>query len=137
MKKLNVILVYNESGDKILMCKRAKNPYIGKFNLVGGKVEPGEEELHAAYRELNEETGITKDDINLSHLMNFQYNLQDFELEVYMGKLNKEVKLVEEVNKLEWIDKNDNFFNTEKFAGDGNIGHMLILAEQNKDKLVF
>lgn len=135
MKKLNVILVYNESGDKILMCKRVKNPYIGKFNLVGGKVEPGEEELHAAYRELQEETGITKEDINLSPLMNFQYKIPDYELEVYMGKLNKEVKLVEELNKLEWIDKSENFFNTDKFAGDGNIGHMLLLAEQNKENL--
>lgn len=137
MKKLNVVLVYNENEDKILMCKRAKNPYIGKLNLVGGKVEQGEEELTAAYRELNEETGITKNDISLTHLMNFQYNLQDFELEVYMGKLNKDVKLVKEVNDLYWIDKSENFFDADKFAGDGNIGHMVRLAEQNKDKLVF
>ena len=39
MKKLNVILVYNKLRDKILMCKREKEPYKGKFNLVGGKVE--------------------------------------------------------------------------------------------------
>ena len=64
MKKLNLILVYNESGDKILMCKRAKEPFKGKFNLVGGKVENGEEELVAAYRELQEETGITNCDIS-------------------------------------------------------------------------
>lgn len=137
MKKLNVVLVYNENEDKILMCKRAKNPYIGKLNLVGGKVEQGEEELTAAYRELNEETGITKNDISLTHLMNFQYNLQDFELEVYMGKLNKKVKLVKEVNELYWVDKSENFFDDDRFAGDGNIGHMVRLAEQNKDKLVF
>lgn len=134
MKKLNVVLVYNENEDKILMCKRAKNPYIGKLNLVGGKVEQGEEELTAAYRELSEETGITKNDISLTHLMNFQYNLQDFELEVYMGKLNKDVNLIKEVNELYWIDKNENFFDAEKFAGDGNIGHMVRLAEQNKDR---
>ena len=42
LKKLNVILVYNKSEDKILMCKRAKEPYKGKYNLVGGKVEPNE-----------------------------------------------------------------------------------------------
>ena len=68
MKKLNVILVYNKEEDKILMCKREKEPYKGKFNLVGGKVEQGEKELDAAYRELQEETGITKQDINLKHL---------------------------------------------------------------------
>ena len=60
MKKVNVILVYNKQQDKILMCKREKEPYKGKFNLVGGKVEENEDELIAAYRELQEETGITK-----------------------------------------------------------------------------
>ena len=37
MKKLNVILVYNEDKSKILMCKREKMPYQGLYNLVGGK----------------------------------------------------------------------------------------------------
>ena len=100
MKKLNVILVYNKDNDKILMCKREKEPYKGKFNLVGGKVEPNEDELSGAYRELQEETGITKNDIILTHIMNFQYKMSDIELEVYAGKLNRDVKLVEELNKL-------------------------------------
>ena len=100
MKKLNVILVYNKDNDKILMCKREKEPYKGKFNLVGGKVEPNEDELVGAYRELQEDTGITKNDIILTHIMNFQYKMSDIELEVYAGKLNRDVKLVEELNKL-------------------------------------
>lgn len=135
MKKLNVILVYNKEEDKILMCKREKEPYKGKFNLVGGKVEQGEDELHAAYRELQEETGITKEDIKLTNLMNFEYKMQDMELELYVGKLNKEKKLVEEINKLYWIDKKDNFFDVEKYAGEGNIGHMMRQVELYKDKL--
>ena len=134
MKKFNVILVYNKE-DKILMCKRVKEPYIGKLNLVGGKVEPNEEELHAAYRELQEETGITANDITLTHMMNFQYKMSDIELEFYMGKLNKNVNLVEEVNHLYWIDKNENFFDMNQFAGEGNIGHMLQQAELYKKQL--
>ena len=135
MKKLNVILVYNKEEDKILMCKREKEPYKGKFNLVGGKVELDEDELHAAYRELREETGITDNNITLSHIMNFQYKMSDMELEVYAGKLNKDVELVEEVNKLYWMDKKENFFDLDKFAGEGNIGHMLQQAEIYKSKL--
>lgn len=135
MKKLNVILVYNKEKDKILMCKREKEPYKGKLNLVGGKVEHNEDELHAAYRELQEETGVTNNDITLTHVMNFQYMMSDIELEVYTGKLNKNVKLVEEVNKLYWIGKDENFFDTDKFAGEGNIGHMIKQAEIYKDKL--
>lgn len=135
MKKLNVILVFNKDENKILMCKREKEPYKGKFNLVGGKVEKDEDELHAAYRELQEETGITNKDIKLTHIMNFQYEMSDMELEVYTGKLNKDVKLIEEVNKLFWIDKKENFFDINKFAGEGNIGLMIQQAEFYKDKL--
>lgn len=70
MKKLNVILVYSNEENKILMCKREKEPYKGKLNLVGGKVE-----------------------------------------------------------------QNENFFDVDKYAGDGNIGHMIRQVEINKNKL--
>ena len=136
MKKLNVIIVFNKEEDKILMCRRTKEPYKGKLNLVGGKVEKDEDELQAAYRELEEETAITRDDIKLINVMNFEYKLQDMELEVYAGKLNKEVNLVEEINKLLWVDKNDNFFDIDKYAGEGNIGHMLRQVEIYKDEIL-
>ena len=118
MKKLNVIIVYDKDERKILMCKREKEPYKGMFNLVGGKVEENEDELHAAYRELEEETGITSKDIRLVNVMNFEYKMSDMELELYAGKLNKDVEVIEEVNKLYWLDKSENFFDLEKFAGE-------------------
>lgn len=136
MKKVNVIIVYNESLDKILMCYRKKNPYKGKYNLVGGKVEENEEIEDAAYRELEEETGITKKDIQLVHLMDFVYYKTDLELEVFFGMLSQEVELIEEVNRLLWVDKNENFFDEEKYAGEGNIGHMVIHADLYKEKLL-
>ena len=84
---------------------------------------------------MQEETGITANDITLTHMMNFQYKMSDIELEFYMGKLNKNVNLVEEVNHLYWIDKNENFFDMNQFAGEGNIGHMLQQAELYKKQL--
>ena len=135
MKKLNVILVYNKDESKILMCKRAKEPYKEKYNLVGGKVEENETKLKAAYRELKEETGISNKDIVLTHIMDFKYSMQNMELEVFAGKLNKDVELVEEVNKLYWIDKNNNFFDTNIYAGEGNIWHMVKRAEMYINKL--
>lgn len=42
--------------------------------------------------------------------MNLSYIKWDKELEVYYGVLNKDVTLIEEVNKLEWVPINDNFF---------------------------
>ena len=57
--------------------------------------------------------------------MNLTYTKWDKELEVYYGILKNEVELIEEVNRLEWVSINDNFFDMSKYAGEGNIGHMI------------
>lgn len=132
--KLNISVVYNANKDKILMCFRSKNPYKGLYNFVGGKLEEGEDMLEGAYRELLEETGISKNDIILIPLMDLFYHTIDVELNVYVGSLNKEVDLVEEVNSLCWIDANENFFDMKRFAGEGNIGHIIETINLNKDK---
>ena len=125
MKKYNVIVVFNKELNKTLMCKRTKEPYKGMFNLVGGKIEKENDSLNEAYRELREETNINNDDISLVHFMNIEYITLDKSIEVYYGVLNKDVHIIEEVNKLEWTDINDNFFDMNKYAGEGNIGHII------------
>lgn len=107
------------------MCKRTKEPYMGMYNLVGDKIEKENDGLNEAYRELVEETNITKDDIELTYFMNLTYVKWDKELEVYYGVLNKDVELIEEVNKLEWVDINENFFDITRYAGEGNIDHII------------
>lgn len=134
MKRYNVIVVYDRSEEKLLMCRRAKDPYKGMLNFVGGKVEPDEAEDDSAYRELFEETGISRDDIVLSRVMDFKYYMAGMELQVYSGKLMKETRLVEEVNKLTWIDRNENFCDMERFAGNCNIEHILQMVEYDRKK---
>ena len=125
MKKYNVIVVFDKNMQNTLMCKRAKEPYLGMYNLVGGKIEKENDGLNEAYRELFEETNIVKEDINLMHFMNIEYKPMNKLLEVYYGTLNKEVKLIEEVNKLEWVLIDEDFFNVNKYAGEGIIGHII------------
>lgn len=134
MKKMNVIVIFNKNMDKTLMCKRTKEPYKGMYNLVGGKIEKENDGLNEAYRELEEETNICRDDTELIHFMNITYVKWDKELEVYYGILNKDVELIEEVNALEWVSVEDDFFNMNKYAGEGNIGHIIeeIKIELNK-----
>ena len=121
MQGYNCIIVYEKNENDILFCKRLSDPYKGLFNLVGGKIESGEDGFDAAYRELFEETGITSDDIRLSHMMDFTYYNQD----CFVGKLEDHVILKEEKHPLVWISKEENFFDSKKFAGEGNIGHMV------------
>lgn len=125
MKKYNVIVVFDKDLNKTLMCRRTKEPYKGMLNLVGGKIDKENDGLNEAYRELREETSINCDDISLIHFMNIEYIAFCKSIEVYYGILNKDVSLVEEVNKLEWVDINDNFFDMNKYAGEGNIGHII------------
>lgn len=125
MKKMNVIVIFDKKFENILMCKRTKEPYMGMYNLVGGKIEKENDGLNEAYRELEEETNIKKIDVDLIHFMNLTYTKWDKELEVYYGILKNEVELIEEVNRLEWVSINDNFFDMSKYAGEGNIGHII------------
>ena len=127
MKKLNVTIVYDKDEKHILMCYRKKNPYKDLYNLIGGKVEENEADLKAAYRELEEETGITNKDIILSHVMTFIYPLNDIELQTYAGILNKDVKLIEEKNPLKWIPITDQLTFVNAF-GDGNCWTFLLEA---------
>jgi len=86
--EFNVIATFDSTCEHILMCKRRKNPYKSLYNLIGGKIKNGEDGLSAAYRELEEETGVSKND-------------------------------------LEWQEINQNFFDVSRFAGEGNIGHIM------------
>ena len=125
MQGYNCIIVFSTDGKKLLFCKRSKAPYEGLYNLVGGKIEYGENGYEAAYRELEEETGINQSNIQLSHMMDFTYYNQDCYVEIYAGYLNSEVVLREEAHPLVWLDQNEDFFDSGKFAGEGNIGHMV------------
>lgn len=125
MKKLNLIVVFDEKLEKGLFCIRAKDPYKGMYNFVGGKVEQNETNDEAAYRELFEETGIQKNDIELEHFMDLNYFKYESNLQVYYGILKRKVNLVEEKNKLEWLTINEQLLNDEKFAGHYNIPHII------------
>lgn len=130
MKRYNIVMLVDEKGENVLMCHRRKPPYQGLYNLVGGKAEPGEDGLHAAYRELREETGVTAADAALYHLATFSYptggaGLPAYELMAYVGRLRRQVEISGEENPLLWMPLTENFFDLHKYAGEGSIGHVV------------
>ena len=117
----NLIVVFSADREKLLMCRRLKEPYKGLSNFVGGKIEEGEDGLDAAYRELWEETAVTREQIRLTHLMDFFYALTPCRVEVYVGRLKEDVEVHGDENKLYWSDLEHDFFDMMKYAGEGNI----------------
>ena len=124
----NCIIVFNKTKDRALFCKRQKDPYKGLYNFVGGKVEPGEDSETAAYRELFEETGITRDQIRIYRLMDIRYYHQGFDLQLYVGKLDEDVPVKEETNPLLWLPLTEDFTDRNRFAGEQNIAHIMNVA---------
>ena len=132
MDNFNCIIVLSKDRNRLLFCKRMNDPYKGLFNFVGGKIEKGEDSLHAAYRELFEETGITDKDITLYPFMDYVWHFQQIRMEVYVGVLKNEVKLRNEKHPLCWLDMSQDFFDMTVFAGEGNIGHMIEILKMTQ-----
>ena len=136
MEKQNLILVFDKGMNRMLMCKRSKAPYQGLLNLAGGKVEPNEDSITAAYRELEEETTISREDIALTHLMDLTYYLHGKLLEVYIGRLKSHMSVSGSENILFWLPIQDYRTCSGWLAGDGNVEHIieytLQLIETNK-----
>lgn len=127
MKTVNLILVYNKDLSKVLMCYRTTNPYKGKYNFLGGKLDVDEDMYSGAYRELFEESGICKNDICLTHFMDYDYPIDNLKMNIFYGVLNKNLTLIPEKHPLVWMDLTEDFF-SNKFAGDGNVYHMIKIA---------
>ena len=130
MLQLNVVMLVDETGERLLMCKRQRNPYQGLYNFCGGKVKAGEDGLHAAYRELREESGVTAADVTLHHLSTFSYpsggaGLPPYELQAYVGRLRHTVTVSGDENPLEWLPMAQDFFDMTRFAGEGSVGHIV------------
>ena len=136
MQGYNLIAIFHPIEEKVLMCMRLKNPYLGLSNFVGGKIEKQEDGFDAAYRELYEETSITRDDVFLTHLMTLSYPLDPCYVEVYVGRLNKHVEIKGDENILYWSDFDHNFFDPTLYAGEGNIGHIMMHIDFDKAKLL-
>ncbi len=135
MQGYNLIVVFSPDREKMLMCRRIKEPYKGLMNFVGGKIEPGESGFDAAYRELYEETEISRRDIELVHLMDFSYPLDPCYVEVYAGQLKRETEPVGDENPLFWSGLDCDFFDMKQYAGEGNIGHIMEHVKLNADRI--
>lgn len=58
-------ILFDSTGARVAMVKKTKPAWqAGRFNCIGGKIEPGESPLEAMRREFQEETGVLIEDWN-------------------------------------------------------------------------
>jgi len=126
MKRYVVTFILNKTKDKVLLIKRKKPPYIGKYNGIGGKIEGDETIQECCIRETFEEIGIKID--NPIHLVTHIYpetigfNNRNIELNVFYDILD-EVPIEENYEgSFHWM--NIGFaedFENKELAGYANI----------------
>jgi 8-oxo-dGTP diphosphatase len=115
-------LCYVRSGNKTLMIHRIKKQndmHAGKWNGLGGKLEPGESPEECVCREVLEESGLTIVDPELRGVLTFPGFSKDedwyafvFVAGVFSGELIESPEGV-----LQWIDDSQ-LLDLELWAGD-------------------
>lgn len=93
-------------GGKVLLARRALEPYKGAYDTVGGFLIPGEDSKVGAVREVKEETGLDVEIIDLLGIYPDQYGPGgDHTINiVYVGKIvGGKQKAQDDVAALEWV----------------------------------
>lgn len=120
-------LVFNKNKDKVLMCKHKK---FNALNYIGGKVEDMEHTYNASYRELEEETGITRDDVELEFLRQESVTSKalnsTWSMYITAGILKNDVELKPEKNELLWVP----ITATETFINAYGMGNCLMFLKE-------
>ena len=81
-----VTLCFVKKGNSILMINRAKPPFMGMWNAVGGHLEENETPMQCAIREIYEEGNIKVDNAKLISISTWNY---DDEIYVYVSELDE------------------------------------------------
>src|SRR5687767_8956312 len=106
-KVTNAIVVAD--GRKILLCKRASEPSKGKWNMVGGFLEPGEHPDAGLARELKEETGLEVEKSEFIGIFMDKYPFEDLVYDTmnlaYIVNVKPGIpKAGDDAEELQWFD---------------------------------
>lgn len=93
-----------ENNGEYLFAERSKD---NKWEFVGGKVEEGETIEEAALRELEEETGLQAEVIEVNGSYPSADNPEWELVAIHMKSYNRDVQLADEHNQYDWIEPDE------------------------------
>lgn len=111
IKSCGFLIIRDDPSPSFLLMRHPN-----RWDLPKGHVDPGETNLECALRELEEETGITVDDIELDETFKFKHKYlvcsnrtgnvpKKKKLIIYLARLIRPVKLkLTEHDSFEWFD---------------------------------
>lgn len=97
-------------GDRVLLAKRAKDPFKEYWDVVGGFLEKGEHPEAALHREVKEETGL---EVEITDFLGFFMDVYGDEAYStlcigYIVKIKHgEPKAADDVSEVQWFSKDD------------------------------
>ena len=130
-----ILIFTSKNKDEILFLKRSNNlkMHKGEICFPGGSYEDNDQDLlNTAYRELKEEVGIKKSDINALTFLEDEITRTGFIIKPFVGMVNKRVKI--KIDNKEIID----YFKLpiEIFKDDKNKRYFYSVVNNNLEKKV-
>lgn len=144
IKTYVVGFIFNPSLKKVLMLYRNKMPYQYHWNGIGGRIELGEIPINAFYRELYEESGIYKNELDRVKELATITLPNGIVLATFYGVLAYEPRILEMESakgSLAWLCMYEhdllNVAN-QQLAGDGSVPYLIQFAlnlEKEREEL--
>ena len=105
-------LCYVRRGEQTLMVhrvKKAQDMHHGKWNGLGGKLEPGESPEECARREIREESGLEVNDLIWKGVLTFPgfSNEEDWYAFVFIASVEDGPLIDSPEGNLKWVDRDE------------------------------
>lgn len=90
-------------ADKVLLLLRKKSPNKGKWNGVGGHIEPGESPYRCMQREITEETSFYVDNLHFGGILTWTgFEIECGGLYIFTSKVNSQSLIACQEGELAW-----------------------------------
>jgi len=124
--RCNICLIFNNQFTKVVLIKRLKDPYKGKLNGIGGKLNYRENRLTGILREVKEELGIKLEKDKLKKFCTIDDG--SYIMDVFFSTINVEaltLPLSTREGLVNWYEVDNLFRNEEGLAGSGFLRYLL------------